>query len=272
MSAALFGAALGERREEPGRGLAGLLAIGVHVVVISLLVTGFRVPRPDSAPVIAELWSALPPLPQAEPPQPPPLVERPPPKPAPRIETPKPEPARAAEKADIELREKLAREKAAREQQEREKKAAEDKLRLLEQRRREEEQLRQALARAEAAKEAEAARVRREQEELQRKLAEAAAAAQRRLVAEFTDRIRARVRQFIVLPPDVPPAARAEFIVTLIPGGQVLSVKLVRPSGHALYDEAVERAIRRADPLPVPADAREFHAFRELRLQFTPQE
>lgn len=268
---AVFDAVPGERREEPGRPLAGALAIGVHVVVIALLVTGFRVPRPDSAPVIAELWTALPPLPQAAKPQPSPAVE-PPPKPVPRIETPKPAPVKAAEKADIELREKLALEKAARERQERDRKAAEEKLRLAEQRRREEEQLRQALARAEAAKEAEAAHVRREQEDLQRKLAEVAAAAQRRQVAEFTDRIRARVRQFIVLPPDVPLAARAEFVVTLIPGGQVLSVKLVRPSGHALYDEAVERAIRRADPLPVPADAREFHAFRELRLQFTPQE
>jgi colicin import membrane protein len=48
----------------------------------------------------------------------------------------------------------------------------------------------------------------------------------------------------------------------------VLSTKLVRSSGNPAYDAAVERAILKASPLPLPAN-RELFA-RELRLTFRP--
>ena len=72
--------------------------------------------------------------------------------------------------------------------------------------------------------------------------------------------------------PDIPYNARAEFDVTLLPGGMVLNSILVKPSGSAAYDSAVERAIKKAEPLPLPPDAALFSNFRELRLKFSPKE
>ncbi|MBC7782105.1 MAG: cell envelope integrity protein TolA [Proteobacteria bacterium] len=125
----------------------------------------------------------------------------------------------------------------------------------------------------EQAKLAEAERLRREQDELARKAAEASASAQGKLLAAYADKIRAKVRRFIVEPPGgVPASAMAEFDVVLIPGGDVLSIKLRKSSGNTLYDEAVERAILRAQPLPIPPEPQQFAQFRTLILQIRPQE
>jgi colicin import membrane protein len=263
-------------REEPKALLAGALALLVHVVAVVALTYGFSIQTQRNEPVSAELWAALPPpaavaKPVPAPPEPPPKPElRPVPKPPPE---PKEVPVKAPPKADIELKAKEAA-KA--------KQAEDERRRLEEAKKREAEKVKaqaQAQAQADAkaqkealAKQAEADRIRREQEELGRKAAEAAASAQAKLMASHIDKIRAKVRNFIVEPPGVPPKATAEFDVVLIPGGDVLSVKLRRSSGNALYDEAVERAIRRAEPLPIPPEPQLFPQFRTLLLQFRPQE
>ena len=59
--------------------------------------------------------------------------------------------------------------------------------------------------------------------------------------------------------------------MVLLPGGEVLHVKLRRGSGVAVYDSAVERAILRAQPLPLPPDPALFKDFRELNLKFRPE-
>ena len=62
----------------------------------------------------------------------------------------------------------------------------------------------------------------------------------------------------------------AEFEVQLLPSGeQVGAPRLLRGSGLAAYDQAVERAIRRCDPFPRP---REGTMPRSLRLTFDPVE
>jgi colicin import membrane protein len=96
------------------------------------------------------------------------------------------------------------------------------------------------------------------------------AAAIDRVVGEFQDKIRAKIRRNIVMPPNVPNSAIAIFRVTLLPGGSVLPPRLVKSSGNALYDAAVERAILKSDPLPLPPDAALFNRFRELELKFRP--
>jgi colicin import membrane protein len=282
-------------REEPKALLAGALALLVHVVAVVALTYGFSIQTQCNEPVSAELWAALPPPPSAAAkpqPSPAPVTPAPPPPPVPKPEPrpvpkpppePKAEPVKAPPKVDIELKAKEAL-KA---------KQAEDERRKLEEaKKRDAEKLKaqaqaQAQAQADAkaqaqadakaqkdalAKQAEADRIRREQEELGRKAAEAAASAQAKLLASHIDKIRGKVRRFIVEPPGVPPTATAEFDVVLIPGGDVLSVKLRKSSGNALYDEAVERAIRRAEPLPIPPEPQLFPQFRTLLLQFRPQE
>jgi colicin import membrane protein len=63
-----------------------------------------------------------------------------------------------------------------------------------------------------------------------------------------------------------------EFAVTVLPGGEVLDVRTRRASNLAAWDSAVERAIRRAQPLPLPSDPMLMREFRELNLKFRPKE
>ena len=98
------------------------------------------------------------------------------------------------------------------------------------------------------------------------------AAATGRVVDEYKSKISAKIRSRIVMPPDVPDDARAVFEVTLLPGGSVLNPRLLKSSGHAAYDSAVERAILKAQPLPLPPDAALFNRFREIELGFRPKE
>ena len=161
------------------------------------------------------------------------------PAPPPKVAEPVTPPA----KADIELRDKKkkeAKEKAAaRAKQEKERR----ELEAYSERRRQEVQAR---ARAEN---------------------DAATATQ---VGRYQDLIRNKIRRNIVMPPDVPDTAKAEFKVTLLPGGDVMEVRLLKSSGNAAYDNAAERAIYKAQPLPMPADEGLQKTFRELRLTIRP--
>jgi colicin import membrane protein len=48
---------------------------------------------------------------------------------------------------------------------------------------------------------------------------------------------------------------------------------LTKSSGNEAYDSAVERAILKAQPLPLPpAEQNMFNKFRDLRLKFSPAE
>lgn len=98
------------------------------------------------------------------------------------------------------------------------------------------------------------------------------AAAIGRVVDEYVARIVAKIRRNIVLPPGVANDARAEFAVTLLPGGTVLNARLLKSSGFDAYDNAVERAIIKSQPLPLPPDPAMFNRFRELKLGFKPTE
>lgn len=98
------------------------------------------------------------------------------------------------------------------------------------------------------------------------------AAAVGRIVDEAMSKISSKIRRNIVMPPDVANEAQAIFAVTLLPGGAVLNARLAQSSGNAAYDNAVERAILKSQPLPLPADASLFNRFRELKLKFKPVE
>lgn len=101
----------------------------------------------------------------------------------------------------------------------------------------------------------------------------AQASATNRMVDEYVVKIQSKIRRNIVMPPDVPDGARVEFSVTLLPDGSVLSTHKGKPSGSMAYDDAVERAILKAQPLPLPPDANLARTrFRDLRLGFQPKE
>jgi colicin import membrane protein len=250
--------------------------------------------------------------PELRPPLPTPKPQPPPPEPPKPVLQPKPAPAPARPpKADIELKEKQrklkeqrAAEEAQRLEEQRQKEEArkeaearrrEDQLRQEElkkqeeARRKEEEKHREEARRAEELrmeKEAEVRRVaileeqqklaqevkaRAEEEARKRALAEAAAARQRQL-QQYILGIKKKVTARVVLPPGMAGNPEAVYSVTLLPGGEVLDVKLVKSSGVPAYDAAVERAIHAADPLPVPSDPDMFQQLRQMNYKFRPVE
>ena len=262
-----------------------------------------ELPQPKPAPPAR--------VPEPPPPSPTPKAQLPPSEPTKAMLQPKPATPAAAPRADIELKEKqrrLKEQKAAEEAQRQEELHQKEEARKEAEARRREEQLRQEeLKRQEQArrkeeerreeearraeelrmeKEADARRVaildeqqklalevkaRAEEEARKRALAEAAAARQRQL-QQYILGIRKKVTAKLVLPPAMAGNPEAVYSVTLLPGGEVLDVKLVKSSGVPAYDAAVERAIHAADPLPVPSDPDMFQQLRQANYKFRPIE
>lgn len=236
------------------------LSVLMHVVLILVLFFGVRMVNTPAGPVTVELWDPPPPPPPAPvvevkpPPPPPPVVkpepepevkkpdivipEKPKPKPKPKPEAKKPEPKPAPPKRDLAF-EKRVQEQAAAEQ-----KALADQQRKLDEQRRERER--------------------------QDTLARLQADARNKALATWTDKIRGKIRGNILLPQDIPGNPEAIFDVAILPTGEVLTVRKRKSSGHPAYDDAVERAILRSSPLPLPDDRSLFQ--RQLELRFRPQD
>ncbi len=87
---------------------------------------------------------------------------------------------------------------------------------------------------------------------------------------EYIARIQSKIRGMLIIPPGLQGNPQVVYHVSLLPTGDVLTVKLVRSSGQPAYDEAAQRAIYKASPLPMPPDAGLAQQFRELDLPFTP--
>ena len=279
MSAAVY--------DEPYKLPAGALALAVHAMFFALLYFGLNWHAEPPQGMVVDIWESLP-APQVARVR----VEPPPVKPPPveQVEPPKPvephklvEPPKLAEpvqpvvppKADIELAEKK-KQKELVEKERQKAKLAEIKKQM------EQKKIIEA-KKAQQAAEAKQERVRAEQAaqaaQAEQERARAAQAAQQAAAAaaitnevgKYKGLIEAKIKRSVVEPPDVPDTLQAEFDVILIPGGSVLSAKLTKPSGNEAYDNAVERAIIKAQPLPLPPDVALFNQFRELHLTIRPK-
>ncbi len=284
-------------RDEPGKLASGVLAVAVHIAFFALLVLGVSWQHHAPGPVEVDLWSNLPPLPQIKPPPPPPKIEPkpevkpPPPPPQPKVEAkpkPAPEPKPVA-KPDIAL-EKEKQEKARREREEREKleavkreqvaraeeKKREEAKRLEEAKKREqaEQQKLAALERERREKQEQIERLRREQEEAVARLRQQQASAQAKMVDEYKRRISDKIRRYVVKDPCAALGnPEIVFEAVLLPDGNTLQPpRIKRSSGSAACDDAVLRAVIRAQPLPLPPDPVLMAQFRELNLNFRPNE
>ena len=256
---------------------SGALALVMHALFFALLVIGVSWQKRQADTIMADLWSDLPqPAPRVEPgpPGPPPKAAPEPPPPAPRAE-PKPAPRvepRAAPKADINLREKKEKALKAKAQAQALAEKKRREAQALAEKRRREEQARLEGIRQQEAKDAEVRRLAREQEEALRKLAQQKAAAQAREINKYKQAIAGRIKRFIIEPPNLQGNPEVELDIIVLPGGEVLDVRTRRASGQSPWDNAVERAIRRAQPLPLPSDPALMKEFRELNLKFRPKE
>jgi len=245
-------------RQDPGLTWSAVLAVLVHLFFLSVLVFGVRWQTKQPDAIAVELWTQLPPMEQAAPLQVEP-APAPVPEPAPKVEpAPKPEPVAKVEakpaKPDIAV-EKTPPKKP--EPKKVEPKKLEPKIDQ------------QKLMREQLARETEQVSREREKQEITQQLAREAAAAQGRAVADYVGRIRGKIRGNIVLPQDIPAGnPEAIFDVVQLPTGEVLNARLRKSSGHKPYDDAVERAILKASPLPKPERPDLFQ--RSLELKFRP--
>jgi len=132
---------------------------------------------------------------------------------------------------------------------------------------------------------AEAARKRREEERLeaeQKRLEQALRedlAAEEKAVREASDvseidryqaAIRARIQQSFTILPGLD-GLSCILRITLIPGGEVLTVEVSQSSGNTTFDRQAETAVRKAAPLPVPSEPRLFNKMRTITFVFDPQ-
>lgn len=243
---------------EKGSGPAFALSLLAHAVLFIAIAFMVRWKSEPVAAVSAELWTLPPAAVQQPTPPPPPRpvqVEPPPPPPEPRkaeivmeqkkalppkVEAKKVTPPEPPKKNDTKEAAKKAQLEAAQLEAERQ----------------------------DAAKAAKAATA--------RVLAQAgpqASAAGAGLSNAYRAQIVSCIRPHIIF--NVPDAVRpqqyvAEFEVVLLPTGEQASVpKLLKGSGLAAYDQAVERAIRRCDPFPPP---KEGTMPRSVSLRFDPVE
>lgn len=236
------------------------LALAMHALLFGGLSLVVQWRTQPEAPVVAELWGSLPPI---EVPAPPPA----PPPPAPKVE---PEPERRD--ADIVVKQQKKEppkvEPDTKKLEEEKRRIEEEKKRIEDEKKRveaEKKKLEAERRRAEAKLAAE--REAQRKAEVERLLAQAGSAqgtptAQTgptggaRGSAEYAARLVAYIKQFIVfpVPEGTSPQIYAEFEVELLPTGEQARVRLVKPSGLAGYDAAVERAIARANPFPRKPD------------------
>jgi colicin import membrane protein len=257
-------------------------------------------PPPSRPPVVAAPQPRVEPQPEPRP-EPTPAPRPAPKPPEPAIEKPDTRAADIALKAKREeerrQQEQVERERVQREAREKEEARQKEEVRQKEEARRAEDrrqaemrerQTRQLEAmRAQAEREAQMrtqaeresqmraqaereSRMRAQAEQETRARAEQAAASSARNNAQlrWIDQIRSRIRGYINLPPDIPGNPEAIFDVVQLPTGEIIDVKLRKSSGVRAYDDAVQRAILKASPLPKPVPADLFQ--RSLELHFRP--
>lgn len=189
-------------------------------------------------------------------------------------------------KADVARKKKLEVERKKKSEVERKKKAEAAKKKADAERKRQAEQERKRKAEAERKHKAEAERKRKKEaarrkaaeKELQKGLAAEQErlnaqrqTAMQRIIDEYALYIRAKVQRNWIKPPDSGTGLACTVEVRLIPGGEVVDVRIVRSSGNAAFDRSVETAVFKASPLPVPSDPEVMDQFRSLRFEFRPE-
>lgn len=277
---------------------AGMLAAGVHVVLLTLLLVSFnwKAAHPVMDVTEVELWDKLP---GKSVPKPPEIKVEPKPEPKSEVvkEEPKPTPAPKIEdklkleepKVDIELEKKkeaLKKKELAEKEQQLEEKKLQDK-KLEEKRKKDEalEKIKHASREEDLQEKADTKKAAKERSDAIKKLqqdalndekgesAKQASAANANEIGAYKAKIQAKIRGNVnkTLCGDGNPELRFE--INLLPTGELSGTpKITKSSGSSACDDAVERAITSSQPLPLPSDPGLFSSFRNLNLKFRPND
>ncbi len=182
--------------------------------------------------------------------------------------------------AEVE-KERLAEEKKAealkkKQQEEEKKRKAEEakKLKAEKERKAAEEKKRQELERQRLAEEK-----RRKKEEADRLLQESLAAEEREreerrisgMVNQHMGMIRQRIKRYWSEPSNATKGMQCTLRVSLLPGGDVKQVVIVKSSGNAIFDRSAESAVFKAAPWPQPTEPKAAAVLRDFTFVFKPK-
>jgi len=225
--------------DEPSGLAPAALSALVHGVLLAVLVFGLRWQSRHPDAVEVELWSDLPVVEQAEPKVEPKPEVKPQPKPEPRVEQKQPKPDIAIEREKKKAKKeepplKFDMTQRLREQLAQEQKALQDS----------------------------------ERKDVIKQFTSPPTAGLPD--AGYIDKIRTKIKTNIILPSEIKGNPEVVFNIVQLPTGKVLSVRLVKTSGNALLDSAVERAILKSSPLPKPDRPEQW--LREFNISFRPLE
>ena len=277
------------KHENPDAFKAAVLAIAVHVaLLVAMLVSiDWKAAHPMMNVTEVELWDKLPST-KAAPPKPAPkpiekpVPEPPKPEPKPEPEPPKPEPKaepdpKIAEQAEIELekkkQEKLEQEKLKQEKFEQEKAKKEKLEKLKEDMRAEglEAEKAEKLADKKALDKLKQDMLNEENAAGEKQASAASSAANASVVNQYIAQISAKIESRINNTACQDGNPVVQFKIDVLPTGELSgNPKFVKSTGVDACNQAVERAILEAVPLPLPDDRALKAEFRNLNLKIKP--
>jgi colicin import membrane protein len=266
------------QRENPDSFKAGVFSVLVHTVLLGALLISFnwKTTHPISIAQV-ELWDSV--AVEAHKPAP---VPEPLPEPIPvEKEIPEPEPVVAPEekpepKVEIAIEKKPVKKEPIKKEPPKPVAKTNDMLAKLQ-----EEARQEALKNKSVIKPSTNDALKKMQQELlnedkatgEQSASAVKSAASAGVVDEFKAKIQAKIRSNVNKTLCGNGNPELKFEIGLIPTGELSGApKLVKSSGNAACDDAVERAIRVSEPLPLPQDASLFSQFRNLKLTFKPNE
>ena len=257
------------QRENPDSFKAGVFSVLVHILLLGALLISFnwKTTHPISIAQV-ELWDSVAVEAQKPAPAPEPLPE---PAPVQKV-IPKPEPVVAPEEKPEPKVEIAIEKKPVKKEPPKPVAKVNDALAMLQEEARQEALKNKSVTKSNTND----ALKKLQQESLSEDKAageQKASAASAGVVDEFKAKIQAKIRSNVnkTLCGNANPELKFE--IGLIPTGELSgSPRLIKSSGNAACDDAVERAIRMSEPLPLPQDASLFSQFRNLKLTFRPNE
>lgn len=248
---------------------SAIYAVSVHIVLILIMIVSFewRVKLPQVAEV--ELWDSIP-QPSSKETEAPPVEKKVEPEPA----KPVPKPSKVEEiiksltsdKADISLKQKKEEERKKLEDQKKKddlKKIQEDLLK--------QDQL--AKLQQELLQDKSKPSLNRHEDMKQSNPNPTEGGAKLGEMDKYKVLIQRKIQQNVNKQLCGTSPVELQFEIGLMPTGELIgNPKMLKSSGIPVCDESVERAIFQSQPLPVPTDTDLFSKFKNLKLNFHPNE